>query len=180
MLYSVIKRYSLQLIFTISLLLGLQLPNFLQQYELRLQGHFSEAQQQLKQFQTLADVYFSGDLQALITKHKNSDVEVFRDESLVIQNSYTRVQFLQQKIDHLKQPIWYRLGYLGLETQEPIVLETWEHYEANILLNQQAILVGIVVAILMMLMLETLLYLCRIIIIKLIHCFKKNENNQVL
>ena len=52
---AVIKRYALQLVFTLSLLLGLQLPHFLQQYETRLQGHFAEAQLQLAQFQSLAD-----------------------------------------------------------------------------------------------------------------------------
>ena len=154
---SVLKRYSLQLVFTISLLLGLQLPNFLQQYELRLQGHFVEAQQHLAEFQSLADKYFAGDLNALITKHKSSKDSLYREEALVIENTYSRVQFLQQKIDNLDQPIWYRLGELTQQIKDPIVNETWTGYQANVLLNQQAILVGVVAAVSMMLLLEILL-----------------------
>lgn len=158
---SVIKRYSLQLVFTISLLLGLQLPNFLQQYELRLQGHFAEAKMQLGKFQSLADQYFQGDLQALIAQHKSSDVRVFKDEALLIESHYLRVQQLQQQIDILDQPIWYRLWSLSQQIKQPIVKEAWFGYQANIILNQQAILVGVVVAVLMMLCLEMLLGLSK-------------------
>ncbi|WP_166372048.1 DUF2937 family protein [Psychromonas sp. SA13A] len=158
---SVIKRYSLQLVFTISLLLGLQLPNFLQQYELRLQGHFAEAKMQLGKFQSLADQYFQGDLQALIAQHKSSDVRVFKDEALLIESHYLRVQQLQQQIDILDQPIWYRLWSLSQQIKQPIVKEAWFGYQANIILNQQAILVGVVVAVLMMLCLEILLGLSK-------------------
>ncbi|WP_025562733.1 DUF2937 family protein [Psychromonas sp. SP041] len=160
---SVIKRYSLQLVFTLSLLLGLQLPNFLQQYELRLQGHFVEAQQQLAAFQSLANKYFSGDLSALITKHKSSEDNLYREEALVIDKTYSRVQFLQQKIDELKQPIWYRLGTLTQQINQPVFKETWSGYQANVLLNQQAILVGVSVAVIFMLSLELFFYLLKLV-----------------
>lgn len=150
------KRYSLLLVFTLSLLLGLQLPHFLGNYESRLQGHYQEAQLQLAEFQSLADTYFNGDLQALIDKHQNSNVAVFRDEAIVIEKTYLRVQFLQQKIDNLQRPLWYRLGTLSQEVKQPIFIETWQHYQANIVLNQQAILVGITVAMLFTVLLELL------------------------
>ncbi|TEW54402.1 DUF2937 family protein [Psychromonas sp. RZ22] len=171
---SVIKRYSLQIVFTLSLLLGLQLPNFLQQYELRLQGHFAEAQLQLSQFQSLADVYFSGDLQALINKHKSSQIALFRDEATVIENSYLRVQYLQQKIDNLNKPIWYRLAALTQSFKQPIFKESWNNYKANIILNQQAIIVGLTVAVALMLLLEILLYIAKL---SAIFIFKRIRNH---
>ncbi|MEL0658312.1 DUF2937 family protein [Psychromonas arctica] len=175
---SVIKRYSLQLVFTLSLLLGLQLPNFLQQYELRLQGHFVEAQQQLAAFQSLANKYFSGDLSALITKHKNSKDSLYREEALVIENTYSRVQFLQQKIDNLNQPIWYKLWELTQQINDPIVNETWTGYQANVLLNQQAILVGVSVAVTLMLSLEFFLYLIKLVLLTLfLQAKSKPEDN---
>jgi hypothetical protein len=156
---SVIKRYSLQLVFTLSLLLGLQLPNFLQQYELRLQGHFAEAKQQLAQYQLLAEQYFSGDLQKLVSHHQSSTENVFRDEALLIDNSRKRVQYLQHQIDNLSQPIWYRLGLLSQQVKQPIFQEAWQGYQANIVLNQQAIIVGVSVAVLIMLILELTLFI---------------------
>lgn len=156
---AVVKRYSLQLIFTLGLLLGLQLPHFLQQYELRLQGHFAEAQLQLSQFQALADIYFEGDLQALINKHKSSDINLFKDEAVIIENSYLRALQLQQQVSLLKQPLWYRLTALSQVTQKPIFNETWVAYEANIVLNQSAIIVGLCVAVLLTLVIELMLFL---------------------
>ncbi|WP_413692821.1 DUF2937 family protein [Psychromonas sp. KJ10-2] len=163
-MYSVIKRYSLQLVFTLSLLVGLQLPSFLHQYETRLQGHFAEAQSQLAQFQALADLYFEGDLTALIEQHQNSDENVFRDEAKVIQASYLRVQNLQIQIDELQQPLWHRLVHLAQQINSPITKQTWQTYQANIVLNQQAIVVGVTVAIGLMLILEGLLTLLKCLI----------------
>lgn len=160
-MYSVIKRYSLQLVFTLSLLIGLQLPSFLQQYEARLQGHFAEAQLQLAQFQALADVYYEGDLTALIQQHSDSNEHVFRDEADVIKANYQRVQTLQVQIDELSQPLWHRLLTLTQYANSPIAKQTWLHYQANIVLNQQAIIVGVSVAILLMLILDLIFMLLK-------------------
>lgn len=153
-----LRRYSLQLVFTLSLLLGLQLPHFLSQYESRVQGHFQEAQLQLGQFQSLADIYFQGDLQALINKHKNSTVAVFRDEAKIIEESYQRVVYLEQKVANISLPLWQRLMLLTGEVKQPIFSETWLNYQANIVLNHHAIMVGIVVALLLSIMFELLLF----------------------
>lgn len=175
---AVIKRYSLQVVFTLSLLLGLQIPNFLQQYEMRLQGHFAEAQLQLAQFQALADAYFDGDLQALIRKHKGSQVPLFRDEALVIEQSYLRVQMLQQKIDNIEQPIWKRVGAVSQEVTQPIFKESWAGYQANIVLNQQAIIVGLTVAVSLMLLLELMLYILKVGLLKIFSDNKPNTANK--
>jgi len=158
---AMIKRYFLQIFFALSVLFGLQLPHFLQQYELRLQGHFVEAKLQLSQYQALADAHFSGNLNALITKHKESNLVLFRDEAIIIEKSYLRVQYLQQKINNINQPIWYRLGLLTKEIGEPIFKDTWQHYKPNIVLNLESILVGLTVAILFMLLLEFMLYVLK-------------------
>lgn len=174
MIMSVIKRYSLQLIFTLSLLFGLQLPNLLQQYELRLQGHFSEAELQLSHFQSLADVYFSGDIQALMQKHRNSEINLFQDEAQVIEASYLRVQFLQKKMDNMSEPIWYRLIALAQEIKQPIFNETWQSYQANIVLNQQAIMVGISIAVVLTLLFELFCYLIGSLVLFLFGYMKKS------
>ena len=164
-MYAVIKRYSLQLVFTLSLLIGLQLPSFLHQYENRLQGHFTEAQSQLAKFQSLADLYFAGDLTALIQQHQNSDENVFRDEAKVIKANYQRVQTLRLQIDELQQPLWHRLLMLTQQVNSPIIKQTWQNYQANIVLNQQAIIVGITVGAIIMLILEVAISLLKCLII---------------
>jgi len=173
---ALIKRYCLQIFFALSVLLGLQLPHFLQQYELRLQGHFVEANIQLSQYQSLADVHFDGDLTALINQHKISNFALFQDEASIIEDIYLRVQYLQKKMDNINEPIWYRLAMLTKEIGKPIFNETWTSYKANIVLNQESILVGLVVAVLFMLLLELFLCLVKYFTRVIYSSFKKDKN----
>jgi len=159
-MFALLKRYFLQIIFAVCVVIGLQLPHFLQQYELRLQGHFSEAKQQLLDYQLVAEKYYSGDLHALIRQHQQSDIAAFKDQADIIERSAFRVQYLQQKITQTAAPIWIRLSLLIKEIGRPIFNETWRHYQANIVLNQTSLLVGLVVAVVIMLGIECLLYLC--------------------
>jgi hypothetical protein len=159
---TIIKRYILKIFFALSVLFGLQLPHFLQQYELRLQAHLAEASLQLVEYQSLADKHFAGDLQALIQEHKSSHFSLFRDEAPVIERSYLRVQYLQQKVAYSDKPLWYRLALLTKEIESPIFKETWLYYKPNIVLNQESVSVGLIVAILLMLLLEFLTYLIRV------------------
>ncbi len=44
--------------FTVTFILGVQLPEFMQQYQQRLGGHLAEAQSQLAQFEVIAQQHF--------------------------------------------------------------------------------------------------------------------------
>lgn len=44
-----------RILFTVSFILGVQAPEFMQQYIQRLSGHLDEAKHQLQQFQLIAD-----------------------------------------------------------------------------------------------------------------------------
>ena len=159
MLFQLIQRYSLKLVFALTLLLGLQLPNFLQQYEQRLDAHYIEAKKQLQQYQELANLYFSGDLQALIIKHKNSEVLLFHKEALLIEKLVGRFNELQEKKNALQGPLITRLYFLLSELNSPLLLETKENYNAEVLLNRNSILVGLILALLSTLLLECLFFL---------------------
>ncbi|MFT6985608.1 MAG: hypothetical protein ACJAT7_001420 [Psychromonas sp.] len=159
MLIKLAQRYSLKLVFALTLLLGLQLPNFLQQYETRLDAHYIEAKDQLNQYQILADLYFSGDLQALIMKHKNSDALLFSAEARVIEKLVSRFKQLQSQQRALQGPLISRLYFLLGEFNSPLLRETQENYNAEIVLNKNSIIVGLVSALLSTLLLELLFLL---------------------
>ena len=154
MLIKLLKSYSLKLFFAATLLFGLQLPNFLQQYEQRLDAHLIEANIQLKQYQALADIYFSGNLSALINKHKQSDVQLFVDEAQVIESLLSRFHYLQAQQIALQGPLIARFYFLFAELNKPLLLETKENYNAEIVSNQHSITVGLVVALFSTLLLE--------------------------
>ncbi|WP_028862213.1 DUF2937 family protein [Psychromonas aquimarina] len=163
MLLSLMQRYSLKLVFTLTLLLGIQVPNFLQQYEHRLDAHYIEAEQQLQQYQNLADLYFGGSLQALIIKHKNSSENLFQDEAVLIENLMARFNYLQEQKDRLLSPLSSRLYYLLAKLNSPLFIETKNNYQADIVLNKNAITVGLVFALSSTMMLEFLFYFLRLL-----------------
>ena len=171
-----IKRYCLQIFFALSVIFGLQFPHFLQQFEIRLQGHFVEADLQLSLYQSLADTHFSGDLNALINQHKISHLALFQDEASIIEDTYLRVQYLEEKINNINKPTWYRLGLLIKEIGQPIFNETWRDYRVNIVLNQESILIALAVAILFMLLLELFLFLLTLFARSVYSSFKKSPS----
>src|SRR5687768_15679810 len=94
-----IYRYFLIVIACAVLLFGIQVPNFVDQYEKRLDAHFIEAANNLKGFQEIADQYFAGSIEALIAKHESSEDSIFRDEAKPIRNIYQRyVRFKSEKV----------------------------------------------------------------------------------
>ena len=154
-----IKRYSLRLGFALGLLLGIQLPNFLALYEQRLDAHYIEAEANLQQYQKLADFFFGGDLNALIEKHKNSKVPLFKAEVKVIEHTVERFNLFKSEKPALQGDLLHRLFFLTTKTNSPLFKETQQNYSAKVVLNQDAISVGLIFALLLSFLLELLFLL---------------------
>ncbi|MCG6201909.1 DUF2937 family protein [Psychromonas antarctica] len=163
MLIKLVRRYSLNLVFALALLMGLQLPNFLHQYETRLDAHYIEAKDQLSQYQALADVYFSGDLHALISKHKSSEQRLFKAEAQIIEKLLARFNQLKAQKNALQGSLISRLYFLLGELHSPLLKETQENYNAEIALNQDSIIVGLASALLSTLLMELLFLLIAVL-----------------
>src|SRR5581483_6371599 len=69
---SFLYRYLLILIACVALLMGIQIPSFVDQYEKRLDAHLQEVQADLKGYQDIANRDFGGSMEALIRRHKES------------------------------------------------------------------------------------------------------------
>ena len=170
MLMRLMHSYSLKLVFAVTLLLGIQMPGFLQQYEHRVDAHYQEAKRQLNQYQSLADLYFSGDLQVLIRQHKKSEILLFRAEAQIIETLLNRLNYLQAKKNALQGPLISRLYFLVTQINRPLLLETRKNYSAQITLSQNAITFGVLAALLCTLFMDLffsiLRYLCRLVLIR--------------
>lgn len=159
MLLALLQRYSLKLTFALTLLIGLQLPHFLGQYETRLDAHYLESKTQLSHYQQLADRLYGGDLHALIKQHQRSDNPLFKAESNIIEQLASRVDFLERQKLALKGALYQRLYYLVWQINEPLFVETQNAYQANIVINKESILVGLSVALILTFSLEMLFLL---------------------
>ena len=151
-----LKRYSLKVVFAFIFLIGLQIPNFLQQYEHRLDAHYLELQNHLHSYQLIADKFFDGNLQALIIKHRSSGVLAFQEEAVIIDKLRNRFYLLQYKKKSLQGSLIGKLYFLLGEVKSPLVLETQQNYVPEIVLNKNTILIGLSSALSLTLFLEFL------------------------
>lgn len=174
MIWSLLQRYSLKLTFALTLLIGIQFPHFLDQYETRLDAHYLESKAQLSHYQKLADLLFDGDLGALVEKHKNSEIALFKAETVILEALIERTDFLKNQKTALQGPLYKRFIFLITQVNEPLFTETQDNYQANIVINQQAILVGLFVAVVSTLILEMLLMLLSFGVNKLMKKQKKS------
>jgi uncharacterized membrane-anchored protein YhcB (DUF1043 family) len=98
-----IVDYSRLILFSVGLLIGVQLPAVVDQYTKRVDAHLSEARQNLAGFQHTADSYFSGSIEQLIAHYAKSDDKVFRNNISNIQFIYQRVKILSEELTLLKR-----------------------------------------------------------------------------
>ncbi|MDC0601963.1 DUF2937 family protein, partial [Aliiglaciecola sp.] len=89
-----IGDYLRLILFASSVLVGVQVPGFISQYEQRVDAHLIEAKQNLQGFQFTADRYFNGDMKKLIAHYRASDDEVFIQDANSIESIYSRVSLL--------------------------------------------------------------------------------------
>lgn len=80
-----------------ALLLGIQLPGFVDQYEKRVDAHFLEVSSNLKPFQDIADRFHGGSMKALIEKHEQSTDPTFHAEGAAIRKMHDRLLRFQNE-----------------------------------------------------------------------------------
>ncbi len=132
-----------RLAFALGILLGVQVPNLLTQYEHRVDAHLSEVTLNFAGFQKIADEYFEGNVEALILKHEQSNDRVFQAEAKPIRDLWERFQHLQALRAELNGSLFSQLLHLAFNADENIRQETLDGYQATVPLTPDAILCGL-------------------------------------
>jgi hypothetical protein len=139
---SAIYRYFLILVACVAILLGIQVPSFVDQYEQRLDAHFIEVKNNLHGFQEIADKFHGGSLEALIAKHETSEDRTFKEEARPIRNMYERyLRFNQQKVA-LETNLPGKIAFLATDGDKQLLNETYSSYSFTVPLNQSAVFAG--------------------------------------
>ena len=140
-----------RIIFTLSFILGVQIPEFMQQYLQRLSGHFDEANYQLSQFQHIADLQFSGDLSIMISRYQNnSDIAIQKTGELIF-NMVERINHFEQHINLLQQNEYIkRLYYFVSNLDLSIAKATFNDFQLAIPLELNALATGATFALLLL------------------------------
>jgi len=144
-----------------TLLVGIQLPNFVDQYEKRLDAHFIEVQTNLKPFQDIANQFHNGSMEELILKHKRSDDPTFNMEGDAIDKMYRRFQRFANERGQLQTALPQQLLFIASRADRELVEETRNNYSFGLLLNTEAVIAGFVLMFCVIVVLELMAAIVR-------------------
>ncbi|WP_158972194.1 DUF2937 family protein [Paraglaciecola sp. L3A3] len=141
-----ITDYLRLIIFCSGLLMGIQIPAVVDQYQKRVDAHLTEAVELLAGFQQTADRYFNGSMSALISHYENSSDAIFRDDAVNIRFMSDRVVELQNEMSALQASAVFRTSHVLFFANKKLLSETMQQYSYMILLDPAALIWGVVIA----------------------------------
>lgn len=144
-----------------ALLVGIQIPNFVDQYAKRLDAHYIEVQTNLKPFQDIADQFHGGSLDALISKHRQSNDLTFYAEGTAIEKMVRRLQRFEREKRDLQVPLPQQVTFLVTRADPDLVEETRVNYSFGLLLDKTAVLAGLICMLAAVVVLELFAWLVR-------------------
>ena len=154
------SAYSRLVLFAIGLLLGIQVPGFIDQYTQRIDAHFREVSINISGFQETADRQFSGDLQALINYYAASNDPVFVSDAESIQLIADRYQLLSAEQAALQASMLASALHVMFRANPEFFDETLTQYSYTVPLNAIAIQWGLALAILLTVTIDLTLFGC--------------------
>jgi hypothetical protein len=131
------------LFFTGGVLVGVQVPAFIDQYGKTLEAHLLESSLNLKEFQKDAERYFDGNLDKLIAHYLNNEDPIVKDGGNSIAAIYTRNQTLTQVWKIFTASTYSAYAHVILNPLKDIENEVWRNYSYSIILNLSAVISGL-------------------------------------
>lgn len=162
----VLYRYFIVVIACLALLLGLQVPNFVDQYQKRVDAHLREVIVNLQPFQDIAAKYFGGDINKLIELHRNSAEKPFQEEGAALEKMVQRKLRFEADLAALQVSLPMKAWHVLMHGEREMMDEALGQYSYAVPLQGDALAFGAVVAAVILLGVELLLALARLIIRK--------------
>lgn len=141
-----IYRYFILLLAASALLVGIQAPNLLKQYQQRLAAQYAEAMVYYRDYRVLADRYYDGDINRLIAAHRQSNEPAFQEEADIIEKLVSRVAIFEQQLKLHQQAYPYQLWALVWNNNDELMRGTLKEYSFNVPLDQRALATGAIFA----------------------------------
>ncbi|UCX03193.1 DUF2937 family protein [Shewanella glacialimarina] len=145
------------ILFVCGVLIGIQVPGFVDQYGQRLEAHQLEAKLSLAEFQRDADRFFGGDFNKLISHYRQNNDPVVNAGGESIESIYQRYVLLTEALTQFRQHSYSPYQQLILAPQQDIQVEVWKNYSHVILLKPEAIAIGMLLGLLFAVLCESIL-----------------------
>jgi hypothetical protein len=159
---SILYRYLIVIVACVSLLVGLQIPNFVDQYQKRVDAHLREVTVNLQPFQEIANKYFGGDFAKLIELNVKSDAKPLQEEGLAIELMVKRKLRFEADMAALQTSLPMKALHILLHGDREILNEALAQYSYAVPLDLDALLFGAGVAIAILICTELLFALLRL------------------
>jgi hypothetical protein len=156
-----IYRYMMIFVACVALLLGLQVPNFVDQYQKRVDAHLREVTVNLQPFQAIADKYFAGNMDKLIALHRGSTEKPFQEEGSALEQMVQRKLRFEADLAALNTSLPIKAFRVMFRGDREMIDETLGQFSYNVPMNRDALLFGAGFAFTLLLSLEGLLALAR-------------------
>lgn len=150
------RSYLRLALFALGLLVGVQVPGFLDDYSKRVEAHRIESEQGLKGFRETARRFFKGDLVALVGHYQASSDPVMRSDAQSLGTLVERSVFLERESKAMQGPWYGQVWHLATAADHELLEETFTAYRYQVLLAPEAIAWGIACAMLLAWLLESL------------------------
>ena len=126
-------------LFAVGLLVGVQVPGFINDYAKRVEAHLIEAQTGLRGFESTAQQFFNGDMQALVAHYRASDDPVFQSDANSLGAMLDRQVALDKQFQAMQGPWYIRALQVAYAADPAIREETYNAYTYQVLLSPSAI-----------------------------------------
>ena len=162
-MFRVINNIIDRCFFTITFILGVQIPAFIIQYKHRLSGHLSEAKLHLVQFQTIADQHYQGDLSAMIMKYQTNSEPSIVNTAEIIKQLVLRVEFLELQLNAIINNAYIEQVFnFIVYADRTIIRDTLIDFSITIPLELNALATGAIIAIVGLLIKEVSSYIFKL------------------
>ncbi len=152
-----VRDYLRLTVFAVGLLVGVQVPGFIDQYQKRVDAHLQEASKNISGFQSTANRFFGGSMETLISHYEASRDPVFEKDAASVRLIYQRFQMLKAEARIFSNP-WYRVSlHVASKYRTPIFQETLSSFSHTVPLTGAAILWGVCFAFILTISAESLL-----------------------
>ncbi len=154
MLISFFRTSGRLLVFGSGLLLGIQVPAFVDQYSQRVDAHYREVSANIAGFQRTADELFAGDLGELVEYYRSSNDPVFERDAESVQTIVERYARLSAEYQAMQANLVAVAMHVLFTADTELLAETRNQYSYTVPLNGIALQWGLAAAVVLFLLAE--------------------------
>ncbi len=114
----------------------LQLPHFIEQYTQRLGGYAASQTEQIKEYQTIADQHFNGDIEAYQRRLEQNTDPAIAESAEQISKRLKSAHSIQEDLNVFEQqPLWYQVPYFITHLRTDLVKGTAQNFSPGLPIN---------------------------------------------